>query len=122
MKLKNIEIYQLSTELNKTLEQETRKFPAKVYFHIIKNMKTLNALVEAINESRQYIIQKYNIEFSPIGEIIASQEDQDLANNELIELGNEEQEVQISFIHLQDIEDLEFTIEQMNALMFMIEE
>ena len=45
----------------------------------------------------------------------------DEANAEILELFNIEQEVNVYKINLDELDDLKFTSQQMEALMFMIE-
>lgn len=122
MNLTNNQIYIHYNNLTQAFADETRQMPAKVYFYILKNQTALETLVQEIEQGKMYIIQKYNIQFSEDGQLLATPEDEQKANQELQELSNIEQDVNIYMVKLQDIEELEFTPQQMNALMFMIEE
>ena len=122
MNLTNNEIYMYYNNLEHSFVHETRQMPAKIYFYILKNQKTLEKLVQEIEQGKMYIIDKYHIQFSGDGQLLASREDEQSANKELQELSNIQQDVNIYMLKLQDIEELEFTPQQMEALMFMIEE
>ena len=122
MNLTNNEIYMYYNNLEHSFVNETRQMPAKIYFYILKNQKILEKLVQEIEQGKMYIIDKYHIQFSGDGQLLASPEDEQNANKELQELSNIEQNVDIYMLKLQDIEEFEFTPQQMEALMFMIEE
>ena len=72
---------------------------------------------------RNSIIQHYG---SPDSEnddtYIISKENREVAQKELDDLIEMEQEIPILKLKFSDIENLEFTMNQMEALMFMIEE
>ena len=52
----------------------------------------------------------------------SSQEDLDKANKEINELFTLEQELQIDMVDLAIIEEMQLTVDQMEAIMFMIKE
>ena len=122
MILKNSEIVGFAQRFDKAFENETQYFPAKVNFYIHKNIKTLLGLLETIENTRKDILKRYGIHNKDTDEITFTEESKDLANQELLILFNLEQEVPISMIKLSDLEGLHFTPDQMQVLLFMIEE
>lgn len=121
VKKTNLEIYNLFNKLNETFLQETKAFPVKIYFKIQKNINLLKEIVDEIDKSRMYIVNNYGI-LREDGQYEIPENQFDLVNNELDELGNIEQEINISILKFEDIENLELTPAQMEAIMFMIEE
>lgn len=120
--MSNAEIYGLSKALNKAFNNEIRYLPAKVNFYIQKNKNTLAQLTSSIDKTRLNIVQHYGT-LNPDGETYNFSPDNiPLANKELQELLSLQEEVNVKTIHLSDLEELEFTPSQMQALLFMIEE
>ena len=120
-KLTNAEIYELNNLFQSAFDiKEKKYYPAKINFFIQKNKNLLSKLNEEIEKIRFSIIQNYGI---IEGNNYRFTEDNiPVANKELADLLKIEQEINISMIKLSDLEGLEFTQEQMTALMFMIEE
>lgn len=96
-------------------------FPAKAIFYIQKNINIISNLAFEIFSVRDEIVKKYS-ELTPNNEYRVPIEKQDLANRELQELFYLKQEIEIYQIPFSWIEDINFTSEQMNALIFMINE
>jgi hypothetical protein len=117
----NAEIYGLSRALNSAFNMDEKYLPARVNFFISKNKNTISKLSELIDESRANIIKYYGIDNGD-GTVQVPGDKIEAANKELIELLNLSHEVDISMIHLSDLDGLEFTSAQMQALLFMIEE
>lgn len=121
--LTNEEIYFINKQLNKTFENSQQYLPAKVNFYIQKNKKKIADLANEIEQARAQIIKNFG---SPSEEnddkyFIPKDKIQE-AQNELTDLLNIKQEIEIFLISINDIENLHFTLPQMEALMFMIEE
>lgn len=119
--LTNEEIYLTDQKLNKSFEQSNQYLPARINFYIQKNKKIIADLASVIEESRNAIILEFG---SPDGEgkVTISQDKIPEANKEIHDLFSIQQEVNIDLISLESIEDYSFTMDQMEALMFMIEE
>lgn len=122
MKLTNMQIYINAQQLVEAFQDTTQRLPAKINFYIQKNKKTLLELAQDIETARQDIIntygklnietQQYNFDADKI----------ELANKEMEELLNIEQEVNIVTFNIDSLsDDLVLTTGQMEAIMFMID-
>lgn len=98
--MKNIEIYQHAVLLKQAFENAELNLPAKANFYIQKNTNTLLALGQEIEKSLMDVSDEA----------------------ERAELLDAEQEVKIYKFKIDDLKDRELLMEQMNAIMFMIEE
>jgi hypothetical protein len=78
-------------------------------------------LAIAIEQTRINIIQNFGTQTED-GQYFIPKELLEAAQNELSDLLNINQTVEIYPISIKDIEDLQFTLPQMEVLMFMIEE
>ena len=122
MKLTNNEIYGYAIALNEAFTDNTQRLPMKVNFYLQKNKKTLMDLGQDIESSRMEIISTYG-EISEDGaQYNIPQEKIELAQKELEDLLNLEQEVQIYKINIDNLpDDIILTTGQMEAMMFMID-
>lgn len=122
MKLTNQEIYSYAIALSNAFADNSQRFPMKVNFYLQKNKKTLMELGQDIEESRLDIIRNYG---EPTGDgiqYIIPKEKVELAQKELEDLLNLEQEVQIYKINIDNLpDDIILTTGQMEAIMFMID-
>lgn len=117
----NAEIYDLTSIFQTAFDiKDSKYYPARINFFIQKNRSTLEKLSADIEKVRMSIIQNYGVIEGDKYKF--TQENIPLANKELSDLLKIKQEVNISTIKLSDLDNLEFTQEQMSALMFMIEE
>lgn len=123
MILKNKDIIEYYEELSASFKDNTKYLPAKISFIIQKNIKMLKELSEEIYSARNNIIQNYGIKDEEDKDsFIIPKEFQEITQKELDDLIEMEQEVNILMLKFSDIENLEFTMNQMEAIMFMIEE
>lgn len=123
MILKNKDIIEYYEELSTGFKDNTKYLPAKISFIIQKNIKMLKELSEEIYSARNNIIQNYGIQDEEDKDsFIIPKEFQEITQKELDDLIEMEQEVNILKLKFSDIENLEFTMNQMEALIFMIEE
>lgn len=120
--LTNEEIYLINEQLNKSFENNQQYLPAKVNFYIQKNKKKIADLAREIEEARAKIITSFGNPSNEDGKYFISQDKIEDAQNELKDLLDIKQEIEIFLISINDIENLHFTLPQMEALMFMIEE
>lgn len=122
MKLTNNEIYSYAIALNEAFADNTQRLPMKVNFYLQKNKKTLIDLGQDIEESRLDIIRNYGESTGDGTQYIIPKEKVELAQKELEDLLNLEQEVQIYKINIDNLpDDTILTTGQMEAMMFMIE-
>lgn len=121
-KFTNAQIFALSNKLEAALNAETRYMPAKISYFIHKNRTKLTEQMGFIEKARVDIIQHYGTMDAVTGAYNVPDEKLDEANKELSELLNIELDFEISMIKLSDLDAIEFTLEQMEALSFMIEE
>ena len=119
--LTNDEIYFINKQLNKTFEDSQQYLPAKVNFYIQKNKKRIAELAQEIEIARAEIIKNFGEQKEDQKYYIPQDKIQE-AQQELFNLLNIQQEIEVFTISLDDIENLHFTLPQMEALMFMIEE
>lgn len=121
MKLKNSEIYNYAKKLINFNNNE--QWPVTINFYILKNIQNIIDSAVAIEKTMQFISKKY-------GKIIDEEsqtykiepQNMDIAQKELDELSDIVQEVDIKKIKLSDISTLQMNSEQLNAILFMIED
>ena len=121
MILTNQQIFKYSQDIVNNFSKIDKYYPAKFNFYLQKNLKALMNGVDEIEQSRNKTIQHYG-EKKGDNEYFVPPEKIEVENAELQELLSIQQDVDIYMLKLQDIEELEFTPQQMEALMFMIEE
>ena len=121
-KMSNAQIYALSNKLDSVLNSETRYMPAKIAYFIHKNKTKISEHFSIIEQARFGIIRHYGTLDETTGSYNVPNEVLIKANQELEELLQIEQDIDISMIKLDDLVELDFTFEQMEALSFMIEE
>ena len=122
MKLTNYEIYTYAQQLNSAFTNKNLYLPARVNFFLQKNIQLLLTLAQEIEENRLNIIRHYGIVNSDTGNIEIPADKIQIANNEIQELLMLEQDINITKINIDKFGDIELSLEQMNAIMFMIEE
>lgn len=121
-KMSNAQIFALSNKLDAALNAESRYMPAKITYFIHKNRTKLAEQMNFIEQARIGIIQHYGDLDKNTGAYNVPDEVLDKANQELNDLLKIEQDLDISMIKLSDLDNIDFTLEQMDALSFMIEE
>ena len=123
MRLTNEQIYKNCEQLLKSFNDNTKYFPGKITFIIQRNKKTLLDICKTIDEVRASIAANYG-EPDPEnpGSYIIPAETRALAQIELNDLSAAAQEVNIIMLDYKDIENVEFTPNQMDAILFMINE
>jgi hypothetical protein len=118
----NAQLYAFSNNLNSAFSNETRYLPAKVSYFILKNKNKIFEQAENIEQTRMNIIKHYGTLSADGARYDIDNEHVEEANKELAELLAITQDIDISMINLSDLLNLDFTLEQMEALAFMIEE
>lgn len=98
-----------------------RRLPARTSFAIVRNSKILQPIVEDIQAAYNELIMKYA---EPVEEdkFRVKQENMKDFTTELNSLYNLDTDIQIVKIKFADIENLELSLEEIEALYFMIED
>lgn len=120
MKMNNGMIYQYALTLNEVLNDNDLQMPVAVLFSIEKNKQTLMAVAQDVEKYRMDIIKKYGEEVD--GNYNVPQDKIEIANKELQDLFSIEQEINIYKFNIEDLGDIKLTSNQMNAILFMIED
>ena len=120
IKMNNGMIYQYALTLNEALNNNDLQMPVAVIFSIEKNKQTLMTIAQDVEKYRMDIIKKYGEEVN--GNYNVPQDKIEIANKELQDLFSIEQEVNIYKFNIEDLGDIKLTSNQMNAILFMIED
>lgn len=105
------------------LKNSKKVLPIKVSYAIIRNIKLLQPIVESIDMVKVDIFTKYGTRNTTNpGSYDISAESIDIVNTQLKELSSAENEVDILTIKLDALDGYELTVDEMDALYFMIEE
>ena len=120
IKMNNGMIYQYALALNEALNDNNLQMPVAVIFSIEKNKQTLMTIAQDIEKYRMDIIKKYGEEVN--GNYNVPQDKIEIANKELQDLFSIEQEIKIYKFNIEDLGDIKLTSNQMNAILFMIED
>ncbi len=122
MKMTNFEIYNIAKALGEVFTDGSQYLPIKVNFFIQKNKSTLMALAQDIDNSRIAIVQNYGTIDAEQNQFVVPEDKIEVANAELMDLFNIEQEVDIKKVSIDSFpDDINLTTAQMEALMFMID-
>lgn len=122
MKFSNYEIYLMNENLMKELGNLDIYIPAKANFFLQKNIQTIAAAAQQVDNSRIEIAKHYG-ELDEAGQAYKIPEDKmEEANKELADLFAIEQELEIKTFSIEALGSAEFTPAQMQAIMFMIED
>lgn len=118
--LSNNTIYTYAIRIKEFCDEKAEALmPAKCSFYIYKNLNTLIEAATYIDKARQNILEKYGKEQSEdIFDI--SQENRESAQQELTELSEIEQEINLYYINLEDIENVDLSVKQISNINFMI--
>lgn len=124
MRLTNLQIHSIAQNYLSAFEKTDFYLPAKVNFYIQRNMGKIIALAQEIEKARLNIVTHYG---KPVEEdnekLSVAPEDMAILNKELIDLFSIEQDVDIMTFSIENLtNDISLTMEQMNTIMFMIED
>ena len=120
--LTNNQIYNYTDSFIKNFSQKDIKFPVKVNFYLLKNQNTLLNLAQEIEQERINIAQEYGILNEETQQYEVPPEKIQEVKKKLNDLFNLTQEVKIYKVKLEDFGNIELTPDQMEALLFMIED
>lgn len=120
MKLTNQKIYDAAMELASFHIEG--KLPIKINFFLQKNIQMLAAAAQEIEAARIGIAQEYGELNEDGNQYVVPPEKIALAQKEIIDLFNLEQDLNIHVFKLEDFDNIELTYQQLSSIMFMIEE
>ena len=120
MKFTNKEIYEKAVEIVTAFSNETKYIPVKLNFAIQKNLLTFSNLREEIEKNRIHIAETHGELNQEKNHYDIKKEYIEKVNQELEDLFSIEQEVDVKTCSLSQIENIDLTMEQMQAIMFMI--
>ena len=120
--LTNNEIYTYANALAEHFSNSEVKFPIKVNFYLQKNQNELMELAQDIEKQRVDIIQEYGVLNEETQQYNIPQEKIAEASEKINDLFNLTQDVKIYKVSIDVFGDIELTSNQMQALLFMIED
>ena len=118
----NDEIYRCAIGIINTLNNIETPMPAAISFSITKNKKTISALAEDIEKYRIDILNRYGAKIVENNIVSIPEEKVNDANKELEELLTISQEVRIYTFSIEDLQNVNLSPAQMEAILFMIDE
>lgn len=118
----NKEIYNFYFLINENIIKENIILPVKVNFAIQKNFTTLLELSEEIENLKQKICIQNGKYISENNSFQIDKDKIESTQQQLDDLMKIKQEVKIYTIKLEDLENIQLTSKQMQALLFMIED
>lgn len=124
MKLTNKQIYEYTEKVLKVFSVDEEIYlPIRVNFYLHKNRNILMELAKDIEKQRIEIIKKYEILNEETKKYEVPKDKTTDVLNEIDELFSLTQDVILYFVNMDEIkDDLTLTTQQMDALMFMIED
>lgn len=122
MKLTNSQIYYSAEAINYAFAEFNEYIPAKVNFALQKNTSLLAAAAKEIEQSRLEVAKHYGSLNEEGDRYEIAPENLAVAEQELADLFNIEQELNIRTFSIDALGDLHLTPAQMAAIMFMIDE
>ena len=122
MILTNNDIYNYANNLIKSFNDDSQKLPIKINFCLQKNKKALLTLAQDIEAARLEIGKIYGAYNEETQQYHIPAEKMAIANQEMNDLFNIEQDVDILTIKYDSLnDDVMLTTAQMEAIMFMID-
>lgn len=120
--LTNNQIYNYATDLMNNFSDKDLKLPIKINFYLQKNQLELLTLAQDIEKQRIDIVKEYGTLDEETNNYIVPNDKIAEATQKINELFDLTQDVKIYKVKLEDFGDIDFTPDQMKALLFMIEE
>lgn len=124
MKLTNKQIYEYAEKILKIFSVDEEIYlPIRINFYLHKNRNILMELAKDIEKQRTEIIKKYGTLNEETKEYEVPKDKITDVLDEIDELFSLTQDVTLYFVSMNEIkDDLTLTTQQMDALMFMIED
>ena len=120
--LTNNQIYNYATDLMNNFSDKDLKLPIKINFYLQKNQLELLTLAQDIEKQRIDIVKEYGTLDEETNNYIVPNDKITEATQKINELFDLTQDVKIYKVKLEDFGNIDFTPNQMKALLFMIEE
>lgn len=120
MKLTNQQIYDATIQLASFNIEG--KLPVRINFFLQKNIQTLAAAGQEIEEARLSVAREFGQLNEDGTQFIVPPEKMAAAQKEINDLFNLEQDLNIHVFKLDDFDGIELTYQQLSSIMFMIEE
>lgn len=117
----NAQIWEAYGKLEKAFSDENIILPIKINYNILINKQELFNKYMVIEQMRQAIGKKYGEYDASIEGFNVPAEKREIAQQELTQLLEIDQSVEIILCRLEDLENLNLTMAQMDAILFMIE-
>lgn len=119
----NSEILSLYEGLQTIKNSGDIKFPARTTFTVVRNMKTLEPIVESLIEAKNQLLKELGIpdEKDP-NSFFIPENNRKKFTQQIEELDNIDNDIEFKKIKWEDIEPLNLSIQAMEALYPMIEE
>lgn len=119
----NEELYLILKNLNEQIFSQTELiFPVKINFYIQKNKNLLIPLIQEIEDMRIKIVSSNGTLNEETNQYSINPDKMPIVVDELNKLFAIQQEVNFYQCELKDLGDIPLTMQQMDALMFMIKE
>lgn len=123
MKLSNQLIYNYAYNLVAAFNDQAQVLPVKINFYLQRNKKELIRLAQELEEERENLFKQYGEYNSKENVYIIPADKQEFVKQQFNDLLALEQEVNIYKVKFTDFSnDINLTVGQMDALMFMIED
>lgn len=117
----NKEVMETYEKLCELRERSTTRFPAKVSFAIVRNIREMQPIYEDIITTRLEVLQKYGDPTDEPGYFSPKIGKEKIMKEELDAINNIEPSIIINMIMFSDIENLDLSIADMDALSFMVD-
>lgn len=122
MKLTNLEIYQIAGNYQANFINSNLIIPATANFYLQKNMSTIIAAAQEIDQYKLYIASSYGSQDPQTQQYIIAPEHKDKVTQELNDLFSLTQDLDIINISISAFKDVPISENQIKAIMFMIKD
>lgn len=120
--LTNSKIYTYAIHIKEFCDERAESLmPARCSFYIYKNLNTLIEAAGCIDKARQNILEKYGTQQDE-DKFNIDEESRQLAQDELNDLSEIEQEIDIHYIYLQDLNGVDLSVKQISNISFMLKD
>lgn len=117
----NEQIYTYAIKLSK-LNLDNIKLPIKISFFLQKNIQKIVEAGQEVEQAKFKIVEQFGEYDSNLDQYFIPSDRATIAQSELSDLLNLEQDLNIHMFKLDDFDNVELTYSQLSDIMFMIEE